>query len=369
MCCKRTIQRKRRTPLEAQHEAEKAAASASIKRSIKERYKSLGKTSLHEWIVIILFLILVVLWIVKAPLFLRGPPKKYVRKDDVLSNGTLKLIHTQCSKVDSKPSLKLESGWGWARFFGDKCDDGYIHDYVPTLLVCFLMFILPKDKIYYKNILRGGLDAGMNDPVLPLDFVAKNAPWGPLFLLGGGFALAGAISTSGLGGFLKYQMNSSDGLKALDDNSILAICFGLVAILTSIASNTAVAAIMAPVLLSLAATINVPPLYLLVPPIVCASYAFMLPISTPPNAIVYDKGHMKQLDMLVPGFVLTIICNATLFVFTITWTRYMLGVDNYDGSCSTPPLDSMSNTRSGHGRLFDEDFQQSIIGSEVGLDF
>ncbi|CAL8144268.1 unnamed protein product [Orchesella dallaii] len=336
---KTKILKRRVSPLEWKHAQEKQEVADSITNAIGASYAQLGRTTLHEWLVFGLFVILVILWIFRSPLFARGPSVPFVNSMGI-DAVTLALVHPACTKPGA--AVKLESSWGWSRFFGDWCDEGFIHDSCLTMMVCILIFVLPKDPIYYKNFLKGGLGAGIDDPVMPFSFIAENMPWGPFFMLGGGFGISKAITDSKLNTVIIEAMSQSQFLKDLEFKWLLLVLLCGVAILTSLASNTATAAIISPVLIQLAQVKGYPPLFMLLPPIVSASFAFCLPISTPPNAIVYDKAKMGQKDMFGPGIFVTVICNTVLYFWTTIGMHAMLGVDDYDHSCDLP---AMSNRR------------------------
>lgn len=133
---------------------------------------------------------------------------------------------------------------------------------------------------------------------------AKSIPWGVLLLFGGGLSLAGAIEASGLaaatGGALA-------GLGHYPDLVVVAAAVTLIVFLTSVATNTAVTAAFLPVLGALAADMGIAPMALLVPAAMAASCAFILPVGTPPNAIVFASGAVSVRDMFRAGIGLNLI--------------------------------------------------------------
>jgi sodium-dependent dicarboxylate transporter 2/3/5 len=142
-------------------------------------------------------------------------------------------------------------------------------------------------------------------------------PWGILLLFGGGLALAKGFTTSGLGSFIAGQLQS-----LLGDASPLVIVISTVSFitgLTEVTSNTATISLSLPIMASLSQAIGVHPLLLLIPTTLAASCAFMLPVSTPPNAIVYGSGRVPIMKMVVAGIWLDIISVflLTLFVYTL----------------------------------------------------
>lgn len=127
---------------------------------------------------------------------------------------------------------------------------------------------------------------------------AEAIPWGVLVLVGGGLSLAAAIGSSGLGEWLGGQMESIATWPLL---LLLATVVAFVILLTELTSNTATAATFLPVLGALALVIGQDPLVLAVPAALAASGAFMLPVATPPNAIVYGSGAVQVSEMVRAG--------------------------------------------------------------------
>ncbi|MES1946055.1 anion transporter [Salinisphaera sp. C84B14] len=143
-----------------------------------------------------------------------------------------------------------------------------------------------------------------------------NVPWGVLLLFGGGLALAGAIKDTGLAEWIATQMEIFGVLPGV----LLVGAVVLVIIsLTEVSSNTATAAVFMPLLGALAGSVGVDVLLLTVPAAIAASCAFMMPVATPPNAIVFATGRMKIQSMMQAGFALNIVCVvlATLVPYLI----------------------------------------------------
>ena len=154
--------------------------------------------------------------------------------------------------------------------------------------------------------------------------IANKIPWGVLLLVGGGISLSKAFSSSGLalwiGSFSSYFVNYEFYL-------LIIIAVGLIIFLTELNSNTATIATFAPILIIFALGINQNPLFLVIPSTIAASCAFMLPIATPPNAVIFGSGKIKMSDMIRAGFLLNII---SIFVITIVSTlliKYIFGFD------------------------------------------
>ena len=124
---------------------------------------------------------------------------------------------------------------------------------------------------------------------------AVKLPWGILLLFGGGMALAAGFEASGLALWIGSQMTLLEGV------AILLLVFLLIAavnFLTEITSNLATTAMLLPILYPMAKTIDVHPFILMISATVAASCAFMLPVATPPNAVVFGSGYLRIPDMV-----------------------------------------------------------------------
>ena len=186
----------------------------------------------------------------------------------------------------------------------------------------------PMLETYIPNLSDTGIAifAAVVMFLLPVDFKkgefvlhwadAKKLPWEVLILFGGGLSLAAAITSTGLAEWIGMSLGGLDRLPIiiLIMSSLLVIIF-----LTEITSNTATAAAFLPVLASVAIVMGQDPLLLVIPAAVGASCAFMLPVATPPNAIIYGSGLISIPQMARAGFIFNI-----LMVFIITGMMYLL---------------------------------------------
>ncbi|MGF7452642.1 DASS family sodium-coupled anion symporter [Pasteurella bettyae] len=141
----------------------------------------------------------------------------------------------------------------------------------------------------------------------------EGTEWGVLMLFGGGLTLSAVLKDSGASKIL------ADGIVFLIDGGHyfligLLVSFFIV-FLTEFTSNTASAALLVPIFISIAQSLGMPELGLSLIIGLGASCAFMLPVATPPNAIVYGTSHIKQSDMIKAGFVLNIICSFIIAIF------------------------------------------------------
>lgn len=133
---------------------------------------------------------------------------------------------------------------------------------------------------------------------------AVKLPWGILLLFGGGLALAEGFTSSGLAGWFGGQMTLLAGVQIL---LLVFILVTAVNFLTEVTSNLATTAMLLPILAPMAVAIDVHPYLLLVPATLAASCAFMLPVATPPNAVVFGSGYLRIPDMVRTGIALNIL--------------------------------------------------------------
>ncbi|RLL46897.1 SLC13/DASS family transporter [Oceanobacillus piezotolerans] len=153
---------------------------------------------------------------------------------------------------------------------------------------------------------------------------SKDIPWGVLLLFGGGLAIAVGFQSSGLSTWLGEQLTILDGLHIF---MIIAGATILIMMLTEITSNTATATMIMPILASLAVAINVHPFALMAPCAIAANCAFMLPVGTPPNAIIFGTGKLKIIEMVRTGFALNVFATALIVLFAYWMLPAVFGID------------------------------------------
>lgn len=199
---------------------------------------------------------------------------------------------------------------------------------VVFTITAMLWMTRPLVEPYIPNLSDTGIAicAAVVMFLLPVDFKkgefvlkwedAKKLPWEVLILFGGGLSLAAAITNTGLAEWIGNSLGGFDWLPM-----IVLVVFSLLVIifLTEITSNTATAAAFLPVLASVSIAMGQNPLLLVVPATVGASCAFMLPVATPPNAIIYGSGLISIPQMARAGFIFNI-----LMVFIVTAMMYLL---------------------------------------------
>ncbi len=140
--------------------------------------------------------------------------------------------------------------------------------------------------------------------------IEKTADWGVLLLFGGGICLSNILRQTGTSVFLANELSSM--ISELNILLIIIVIAGFVVFLTEFASNTASAALLIPVFAGVAEALGVSSVLLSVMIAIAASCAFMLPVATPPNAIVFGSGYIKQNEMMRVGMILNIACIVIL---------------------------------------------------------
>lgn len=216
--------------------------SASLSRSvIQKEYISLGAMDSAEKTVVSLFMVLAFMWMTRA------------------TNGVVP---------------------GWGSYFNAYADDGTV-----SILMAMFLFIMPFRS---KQKLMTWADC-------------KKLPWDIVLVLGGGFALADGVRESGLSDWIASHLSCLHSIPYL----LITPCIAtLVAIVTEFTSNNATATIFLPLLAEVSVSLNIHPLYLMVTATLAASFSFMLPIATPPNAVAYTAGKLRMTDMALSGFLL-----------------------------------------------------------------
>ena len=182
---------------------------------------------------------------------------------------------------------------------------GWLSDTTVAIIAGLVLFLLPS-----------GSQPGVR--LLDWDDV-KGLPWGVLLLFGGGLALAGAIQSSGLAEWIANQLSIFGALPLI---GLIGMVVLIIIFVTELTSNTATAAAFLPLLGALAMSLDVSVLLITVPAAIAASCAFMMPVATPPNAIVFSTGHMKIQSMIRAGFMLNII--GTLMVTLLAYSLVTL---------------------------------------------
>lgn len=153
---------------------------------------------------------------------------------------------------------------------------------------------------------------------------SRDIPWGVLLLFGGGLAIAAGFTETGLSDWLGQQLTVLDGLHLL---VIISAATVLIMLMTEITSNTATATMILPVVASLAIALNIHPFVLMIPCAMAANCAFMLPVGTPPNAIIYGTGKLKIIEMIKAGFWVNIVAIIIIILCVYYLVPLVWGID------------------------------------------
>ena len=233
----------------------KSASNPFSSGIIREELKSLGPMQRAEKSILVIFVLTGFLWLTRSSIDL----------------GTIRFT-------------------GWSALLGL---ESYVQDSTVAVFMAIVTFMIPS----------GETEKGR--PVFLMNWEwARRVPWGILLLFGGGFALANGFHVSGLTLWLAEQLQA---LQFLPTALIILTVCALATFTTEFASNTAMASTLLPVLGGMAVAIELNPIILMVPAAISCSTAFMLPIATPPNAIVFASGHIRIRDMVKIGLAMNIV--------------------------------------------------------------
>ncbi|KAM8900417.1 Na(+)/citrate cotransporter-like [Spinachia spinachia] len=219
---------------------------------------------------------------------------------------------------------------GWAtHLFNAKAE--FVTDATVALFVAVLLFVLPSEPPRYLCFWRSSdtelqVSRGPAPALLTWQVTQKKMPWSIVLLLGGGFALAKGSEESGLSRWLGAQMTP---LHSIPPWAIAVVLCLLVATFTECASNVATATLFLPILASMSQSIGLNPLYVMIPCTLSASFAFMLPVATPPNAIVFSYGFLKVSDMARTGVVMNVIGVGCITIAINSWGHVIFGLDSF----------------------------------------
>jgi solute carrier family 13 (sodium-dependent dicarboxylate transporter), member 2/3/5 len=238
----------------------------------KNQYNKLGPISFEEKVVLIDFLILIFLWL--------------FRKEIPIGNFTIP---------------------GWSNLFEYS---NYLNDGTVGITMAVILFMIPS-----KN--------GKNSRILEWKTASK-LPWNIVLLFGGGFALASGFKESGLTIWLGSQLG---GIESIHPVIIVIVICTFITFLTELTSNTATAEMLLPILGGLAIAIHMNPLYLMIPATLSCSFAFMLPVATPPNAIIFGTGKLKISDMSKVGIWINLIGIGIITAAVTLFGKYIFNID------------------------------------------
>ncbi|MGH1336157.1 MAG: SLC13 family permease [Aureispira sp.] len=193
-------------------------------------------------------------------------------------------------------------------------------DTIIALIGAIVLFLIPTKNAVPRMVVDAVLEDTDDRPTTILDWdTAVKIPWGVILLFGGGLSLANAFDKTGLANWIGTQI---DLLAALPLFLLLLLLIALVNFLTEITSNVATVSMILPVLAALAMTLGIHPYILMIGATCAASCAFMLPVATAPNAIVFGSAYIQIEDMIKAGIwlnILSIVLFALYVYFVLPW--------------------------------------------------
>ncbi|KAF9587918.1 hypothetical protein IFM89_006172 [Coptis chinensis] len=237
------------------------------KAQLKRELEMLGPMDFAEKMVLIVFSMLVVLWMTR-------------------------------SITDDIP--------GWGALFHGRVGDG-----TASVMMSTLLFIIPNGKQKGEKLMDWNK--------------CKKLPWNIILLLGAGFAIADGVKTSGLAQVLSASLDFLDEAPYLAIAPAVCLISGIV---TEFTSNNATATLLLPLLIQVAQTMHVHPLFLMVPGAIGAQFAFLLPTSTPSNIVGFTTGHIEIKDMVKTGLPLKIAGVAVLTLLMPTLGALVFGTNS-----------------------------------------
>jgi sodium-dependent dicarboxylate transporter 2/3/5 len=240
--------------------------------SFSTEYHKLGKASFEEKTVFVIFLTLAILWLSRSG----------------INIGSVNIP-------------------GWSQLFDNP---KFLNDGTVATGMAILLFLIPSRKEKGKRLMDWE--------------TASQLPWNIVLLFGGGFALATGFKDSGLSLWFGEHLASLGGLHPL---LIIVIISFSITFLTELTSNTATVEMLLPVLAGLSVSLKMNPLLFMLPATISASMAFMLPVATPPNAIVFGANKISIVQMAKTGFVLNIIGLVVISLLTYYWGTYVFDID------------------------------------------
>lgn len=242
------------------------------KDTFRTQLSELGKTAREEKIILVLFVVVALLWLFRANI--------------TLGDFTIP---------------------GWSGIFPES---KYINDGTVAIIIAILLFIIPSKAKSGGRLMNWT--------------TAQKLPWNIVLLFGGGFALASGFKESGLSTWFGEQLTW-----VADYNSLVVIftIALLMTFLTELTSNTATTEMILPILAGIAISTQTNPLLFMIPATLSGSMAFMLPVATPPNAIVFGTNRIQVMQMARNGLILNLVGAIIITLLTYWLGSIVFGIE------------------------------------------
>jgi len=197
---------------------------------------------------------------------------------------------------------------------------GLLEQFIPALddtiiavSAALLLFLIPSKQDKTRMLLTWS--------------EAVRIPWGIIILFGGGMALAKGFTETGLAAWIAEQITLFEGLSVI---ILVLLVSAIVNFLTEVTSNLATTAMLLPILAPVALSFNMHPYLIMIAVTLSASCAFMLPVATPPNAIVFGSNYLKVSDMVRKGFLMNIISIIFITLAVYFFMPYAFGLETLE---------------------------------------
>jgi sodium-dependent dicarboxylate transporter 2/3/5 len=188
-----------------------------------------------------------------------------------------------------------------------------LDDTIIAICAALLLFLIPSKNRKGEKLLTWS--------------EAVKIPWGIIILFGGGMALAQGFTETGLANWIASQVTLFEGLSMI---LFIVLVAALVNFLTEITSNLATTAMLLPILAPVALSFNMHPFLIMIAVTLSASCAFMLPVATPPNAIVFGSNYLKVSDMVRKGFIMNIISIVFITLAVYYYMPEVFGLETFE---------------------------------------
>ena len=188
-----------------------------------------------------------------------------------------------------------------------------IDDTIIANAAAILLFLIPSKQAKGKKLLTWE--------------EAVKIPWGIIILFGGGMALAKGFTETGLANWIATKITIFEGVSII---VFILIVAAMVNFLTEVTSNLATTAMLLPILSPVALSFNMHPYLIMIAVTLSASCAFMLPVATPPNAIVFGSGYLKVSDMAKKGFLMNVISIIVITLLVYFFMPMVFGLESLD---------------------------------------
>jgi len=273
----------------------KSEQDTHLQKALRDRLKSLGRITPPEFRMMLIFFITAVLWITRQPIVM----------------GNVTLLPGWLESYE-KLALTLSAAFGTIDpVFPAK---QMITDSTVAMLMAVLLFFLPSGK----------RDSHSRSIPLMDWHTASRLPWDMILLFGGGFALASGFESTQLATWLGASLQGP--LQTMPPWLVVAVVCTVLTLTTELTSNVATISAVLPTLLAMAEPLNLDPRMLLVPATLATSAGFMMPVATPPNAVVFSTGRIPAGEMAARGLVLSLLGVPILTIGTYLLIRPVMGI-------------------------------------------